>query len=196
MNKDSEITPFSSKSPKSSSSSKINRVTFAFKWAGTIGFWTQLVLGVISTVMLLLTITSSAERSNAGTGFSMFCAACGLICLIVGIYFSFRYSKMAKSFNNTNETRPKKTQTLQLIQISIIVSLVGMFLAILGSEAIAGIVLSKILVFDPARFFNNRNNSEFVNSLDLFIVQANTNIIAAHFAGLVSSLWLLNRIIK
>lgn len=196
MNKDSEITPFTSKSPKSSSSSKINRVTFAFKWAGTVGFWTQLVLGVISTVMLLLAVTNRTERNSTGTGFSLFCAACGLICLIVGIYFSFRYSKMAKSFENTNTTRPKKTQTLQLIKIGIMVSLAGMFLTILGAEAIAGIVLSKILAFDPARFFNNRNNSEFVNSLDLFIVQANTNIIAAHFAGLVSSLWLLNRIIK
>ena len=196
MNKDSEITPFSSKSPKSSSSSKIHRITFAFKWAGTIGFWTQLVLGVISTVMLLLAITNSKERSNAGTGFSLFCAACGLICLIVGIYFSFRYSKMAKSFKNTNATRPKKTQTLQLIQIGIMVSLAGMFLTILGAEAIAGIVLSKILAFDPGEFFSNRRNSEFVNSLDLLIVQANTNIIAAHFAGLTSSLWLLSRIVK
>ena len=197
MNKDSEITPFSSKSPKSSSSSStIRRLSFAFKWAGMIGFWTQLVLGVISTVMLLLAITNRTERNSSGTGFSLFCAVCGLICLTVGIYFSFRYSKMAKSFEATNGTRPKKSQTLQLIQIGIIVSLAGMFLTILGAEAIAGIVLSKILAFDPAKIFNNQTSSEFVNSLDLFIVQANTNIIAAHFAGLTSSLWLLSRIVK
>ena len=196
MNKDSEITPFSSKSPKNSGSSTIRRISFAFKWAGLIGFWTQLVLGVISTVMLLLAITNRTERNSAGTGFSLFCAACGLICLIVGIYFSFRYSKMAKSFETTNATRPKKSQTLQLIQIGLIVSLAGMFLTILGAEAIAGIVLSKILAFDPAKIFNNQTSSEFVNSLDLFIVQANTNIIAAHFAGLTSSLWLLSRLVK
>lgn len=195
MNKDSEITPFSSKSPKSSGSSTIRRVSFALKWAGLVGFWTQLVLGVVSTVMLLLAITNRTERSTPGTGFSLFCAACGLICLIVGIYFSFRYSKMAKSFESTNATRPKKSQTLQLIQIGLIVSLAGMFLTILGAEAIAGIVLSKILAFGQGEVLSAKDK-EFVNSLDLFIVQANTNIIAAHFAGLTSSLWLLSRITK
>ncbi|MGF1542042.1 MAG: DUF3611 family protein [Pleurocapsa sp.] len=196
MNKDSGITPFASKSPKSAVSYTVRRISLAFKWAGLIGFWTQLVLGVISTVMLLLAITNRTERNSAGTGFSIFCAACGLICLIVAIYFSYRYSKMARSFENTNAVRPKRVETIKLIKISVVVSLVGMFLTIIGAEAIAGIVLSKILAFDPAKIFNNQTSSEFVNSLDLFIVQANTNIIAAHFAGLVSSLWLLNRITK
>lgn len=204
MNRDSEITPFdasdsrstkSASSSSSSSSNKIRRVSTALKWAGTAGFWVQLVLGVISTVMLLLAIINRTERGNQGTGFSLFCAFCGLICLIVGIYLSFRYTKLAGKFQETASLRPKKSDTISTIKIGLITSIIGMLLTILGAEAIAGIVLSKILAFGQGEILA-RNDKEFVNSLDLFIVQANTNIIAAHFAGLVSSLWLLDRITK
>jgi hypothetical protein len=206
MNRDSEITPFdrsespSTKSSKSSPSSsspsaKIRRVSTALKWAGTSGFWVQLFLGVISTVMLLLAIVNRTERSNQGTGFSLFCAFCGLICLIVGIYLSFRYTKLAGKFEQTANLRPKKSDTISSIEIGLMVSLVGMLLTLIGAEAITGIVLSKILAFGQGELIA-RNDKEFVTPLDLFIVQANINIIAAHFAGIVSSLWLLHRITK
>jgi hypothetical protein len=203
MNRDSEITPFdrsespSSKSSPSSSSpsGKIRRVSNALKWAGRSGFWVQLFLGVISTVMLLLAIVNRAERSNQGTGFSLFCAFCGLICLIVGIYLSFRYTKLAGKFEQTASLRPKKSDTISSIKIGLMVSLVGMLLTLIGAEAITGIVLSKILAFGQGELIA-RNDKEFVTPLDLFIVQANINIIAAHFAGIVSSLWLLDRITK
>ena len=199
MDKDTEITPFEAQTAKpkrAKQSNTIRRVSNSLKWAGVIGFWVQLVLGVISTVMLLLAIINKTERSNPGTGFSLFCAVCGLVCLIVSIYFSFNHQKVGKVLEKTNASRPKKTKTINMIKIGLIVNLTGMLLTIIGAEAIAGIVLSKILAFDPAKIFNNQTSSEFVNSLDLFIVQANTNIIAAHFAGLVSSLWLLDRITK
>jgi hypothetical protein len=206
MNRDSEITPFdrsespSTKSSKSSPSSsspsgKTRRVSAAFKWAGTSGFWVQLFLGVISTVMLLLAIVNRTERSNQGTGFSLFCAFCGLICLIVGIYLSFRYTKLARKFEESANLRPKKSDTISSIKIGLMVSMVGMLLTLMGAEAITGIVLSKILAFGQGELIA-RNDKEFVTPLDLFIVQANINIIAAHFAGIVSSLWLLDRITK
>lgn len=206
MNRDSEITPFdrsespSTKSSKSSPSSsspsgQIRRVSAALKWAGTSGFWVQLFLGVISTVMLLLAIVNRTERSNQGTGFSLFCAFCGLICLIVGIYLSFRYTKLARKFEESANLRPKKSDTISSIKIGLMVSMVGMLLTLMGAEAITGIVLSKILAFGQGELIA-RNDKEFVTPLDLFIVQANINIIAAHFAGIVSSLWLLDRITK
>ena len=198
MDRETEITPFGSEPSVGSSTTKslrLRRVSSALKWTGAIGFWVQLVLGVVSTVMLLLAIANRTERSSPGTGFSLFCAVCGSICLIVGIYFSFRYTKLAKRFEQTEANRPKKTTTIQTIKIGLIISLVGMLLTILGAQAIAGIVLSKILAFGQGEVLASKNK-EFVNSLDLFIVQANTNIIAAHFAGLTCSLWLLSRITK
>ena len=195
MTKESEITPFSAKSSSTSTSNKRLRVASSLKWAGLAGFWIQLVFGVVSTVTLLLAMTNRTERNSAGTGFSLFCAACALICLIIGIYFSFRYQKMSRLLAKNDTVRPKKTDTFRIINIGLIISLVGIFLAILGAEAISGIVLTKILAFGQGEVLAGKDK-EFVNSLDVFIIQANINIIGAHFAGLLSSLWLLSRIDK
>ena len=201
MSKESEITPFSDStssaaSPPLSKSARLRRIAATLKWSGLIGFWLQVFLGVVSTVTLALAITNGAERSTPGIGFSLFCGVCGLICLIVGICISFRYGKMAGKFSTPNVTPPKKSTTIKIVQIAIITSLAGTLITILGVQTIAGIVLSKTLAFDPAKVFNNQSNTEFVNSLDVFIIQACINVIAAHFTGLVSSLWIYFRIDK
>ena len=201
MPKESEITPFdsnlgSSSSPPQSKSARMRRVATALKWAGLAGFWIQLVLGVVSTVTLALAIVNQAERSSPGIGFSLFCAVCGLICLVVGICIAFRYGKMAAKFSRPNTTPPKKSTTIKMIQIAIITSIAGTVITIIGGETITGIVLSKTLAFDPAKVFNSRNTTEFVNSLDVFIIQACFSIILAHCAGLIGSLWIYTRIEK
>lgn len=198
MSKESEITPFKGNnndaSPPMSKSARLRRVANTLRWAGLAGFWVQVFFGVVSTVTLALAITNRSVRGNAGIGLSLFCAVCGLICLLVGISISFRYSKMARQFATPNTSPPKRSTTVKTVQIAIITSLVGTLITIIGAETIAGIVLSKTLAFDPARVFNNQSNTEFVNSLDVFIIQACINIIFAHFSGLVSSLWVFTRI--
>ena len=199
MSKDSELTPFSgntnsSSSSPASTSARMRRAANTLKWSGLIGFWIQVVLGVVSAVTLALAIVNENERSNSGVGFSLFCAVCGLICLVVGICISFRYGKMAIKFATPNVTPPKKSTTIKIVQVAIITSLAGALITILGAETIAGIVLSKTLSLDPGKIFNSQTNTEFVNSLDVFIIQACINIIAGHFIGIVSSLWILNQI--
>ena len=199
MPKESEITPFDSNlgsSSPPSKSARMRRVATALKWAGLAGFWVQLVLGVVSTVTLALAIVNQAERSSPGIGFSLFCSVCGLICLVVGICIAFRYGKMAAKFSRPNTTPPKKSTTIKMIQIAIITSIAGTIITIIGGETITGIVLSKTLAFDPAKVFNSRNTTEFVNSLDVFIIQACFSIILAHCAGLIGSLWIYSRIEK
>ncbi len=80
------------------------------------------------------------------------------------------------------------------IRQGLIANIIGMFLTILGAQALAGIVLIKSLNVPQGTFNVASNPSQFVNSVDLLIVQANTNTILAHFTGIVTSLWLLNRI--
>ncbi len=202
MSKESDITPYSeninsTSSPKATSkSARMRKVGNTLKWTGLAGFWVQIFLGVVSSVTLALAIVNENERSNSGVGFSLFCAVCGLICLVVGICISFRYGKMAIKFLTPNAVPPKKSTTIKIVQISIVTSLVGAAITILGAETIAGIVLSKTLSLDPGKIFNSQTNTEFVNSLDVFIIQACINIIAGHLVGIVSSLWILNQIDK
>ncbi len=200
MSKESEITPFTSNNnndaPPQSKSARMRKVASALKWAGLAGFWTQLVLGVVSTLALGVAIVTKSERSSPGIGFSLFCAVCGLICLVVGICIAFRYSKMADKFVIPNTAPPKKSTTIKLVQIAIITSIAGTLITIIGGETITGIVLSKTLAFDPAKVFNNQSSTEFVNSLDVFIIQACFSIILAHCSGLISSLWIYSQIDK
>lgn len=176
----------------------IERVSSNLKWAGTIGFWVQLVLGVISVVTVLFSAPSlinSEASATQGVGFGIFSAICGLIILAIGIYFSFRYMDIARRLQSPKPgDRPNRSDTLRVIRTGLIVNLIGLLLTILGAEAIVGIVLLKSLARPQLAIGSDPN--EFVNSIDLLVIQANTNTIAAHFAGIVASLSLLNRITK
>ncbi|MDB9496931.1 DUF3611 family protein [Spirulina major CS-329] len=181
-------------------SAKVQQVSADLKFAGRIGFWVQLVLGVISTVTVLFSSTSFLNRTEAtntqGTEFGVFCAVGGLIALTVSIYFSFRYMTIARLLQTKNPAqRPNRADTISIIRLGLIVNLVGMLLTIIGAEAIVGIVLAKSLA-NPPGAIANLDPTKLVNSIDLLVIQANTNTIAAHFAGIVSSLILLNRITR
>ena len=191
MNKDTDITPFSSTSPK------IQKISASLKQLGRIGFWLQVILGVISAVLLLVAGAAvwSGRDKTPGIELGIFCAFCGVILLGLGVVFSFRYIQIARKIQSADPAkRPKKAGTLKLIRYGLIVNLVGMLLSILGAEALAGIVLVKILSLPQVTLGSDPDR--FVNSVDLLIVQANTNTIAAHFTGIVASLILLDRITK
>ncbi len=175
----------------------VYQVSSNLKRFGNIGFWSQLVLGVISTVSLLFSSTAlfQEEGRTPGIEFGIFSALCGLILLSISIFFSFRFGKIGRQIENPDPSRrPKKSETIRLIKIGLTVNVIGMLMSILGSEALVGLVLAKALRLGGGTIV--QDPSKLVNSLDLFIIQANTNTIAAHFAGIVSSLWLLNRITR
>jgi hypothetical protein len=178
----------------------LQRIAFTLRTVGGISFWLQTVLGVISTLVLLFATFSSNvgrqtnQASNQGTGFGIFFAICGLVTLGVGAYFAFRYTRISKELQVSNAAgRPSKADTLQIIRLGLIVNLVGMLLTILGAQAIVGSILAKSLS-QPQGAFTAIDPTRFVQSVDLFVVQANTNTIAAHFVGIAASLWLFNRV--
>ncbi len=165
------------------------------RW-GFWGFWSQLVLGVISTVTLLFSTPALFDTQNdkaSGVQFGIFCAFVGIILLIAALVIAYRYGKIGKRVENRDPAmRPKKSETLQLIKVGLVMNLVGMLFAILGAEALVGLTLAKLLTLAPQLI--GPNTQQYVNSLDVLIIQANTNTIAAHFSGIVTSLILLNRI--
>ncbi|NJK99625.1 MAG: DUF3611 family protein [Spirulinaceae cyanobacterium SM2_1_0] len=178
---------------------KLQQAADNLKWSGRIGFWTQLVLGIISAVTVLFASISLGDpdrNRTQGTEFGILCAVLGLIVLVVAMYFAWRYMAISRLLRSPNPAqRPSKPDTLQVIRLGLTVNMVGMLIAIIGAETIAGIVLAKSLSLPP-NAISAEDLSRFVNSLDLLIVQANTNSIAAHFAGIVSSLVLLDRITR
>jgi len=151
---------------------------------------------VVTVLFSSTSFFSAGSRETQGTEFGVFCAVGGLIALSVGIYFSWRYMAIADLLQTQGPAqRPNRADTIRVIRLGLIVNMIGMLLTIIGAEAIVGIVLAKSLA-NPPGALANQDPAKLVNSIDLLVIQANTNTIAAHFAGIVSSLLLLNRITR
>lgn len=176
-------------------SPSIQKVSNNLKRIGFWSFWLQLILGIISTVTLLFATPAlfEAKESLQGIQFGIFSAFVSIVLLITSIVISFRYKKIGQKIENKDPAlRPKKSETIRLIRYGLIFNLVGMLFAILGAETLVGLALAKLLTLSPQLI--GSNPQQYVNSLDLLIIQANTNTIAAHFAGIVTDLILVNRI--
>lgn len=179
-------------------STNLRAIGQIFTLTGWISFWIQLVLGVVSGVILLLYGISSqkpgSSGNNPGTGFGIFLAICGIVGLGVGIYMSFRYTRIGNALQSSNASnRPRKSETLQVLRLGSYVSLAGILATLLGAQAIVGTLAARAIT-QTQLLLSTQGNQGFITGLDMFVVQANINTISAHFAGLVAALWLMNRI--
>ncbi|SRR5579883_2142646 len=185
-----------------SDSSLLRAIAQTFRLTGWISFWAQLVLSIVAGGILLFAITSQktgSGGSNPGTGIGVLLTVGGLITLVVSIYLAFRYTRIGRQLESSNPSnRPRKVETLQALRFGLTINLAGMFLTLLGAEAIVGTLLSKSLTLPQigTGVYTQLDPSRVIQSIDIFVVQANTNTVLAHFAGLVASIWLLNRATK
>jgi hypothetical protein len=189
--------PMTSSNPESYVPPAVRRVATAFRLAGWVGFWVQIVLGIISALVLLFATTSLSVRSgtasNPGTGAGLLFAVVGVGVLFGGAYWSFRYTRLSRQLRSANaKVRPKRGDAIQAVRIGLIINLVGMLITLIGAQAIVGSLLAKSLAQPQGgAIYNPGQLREFIQSLDIFIVQANTNTVTAHFAGVLASLWLV-----
>jgi hypothetical protein len=177
-------------------SPNVLRVVLAFRRWGWASFWTQVVLCVVSSLVLLQLVLLKAPTTNTPTGADsnpatlpgLSFAWAGIAVLGASIFWNFRYTQMAKKLRSPD--RPTKSQTVFQIKIGIIINLLGMLITLIGAASIVGALTlrSQQGVFAGAGNFNLT-----IQPLDFQIIQASFNIIFAHFVGLVASLWLLNR---
>ena len=180
----------------------IRRISGSFLWAGRVSFWIQIVLGVISGVVLIFTISNPLVRegigSTPGAGIGFFFSGCGLVALYAGAYWAFRYIRMARRLRGRDEARrPKPKDAIRMLKLGLYISLVGMLLTLLGTEAIVGALVEKAFSQSAATFGVGGNFNRFaqlIQPFDIFVVLATTNIQLAHFVGLSSTLWVLNSI--
>ena len=186
----------------------LRRVATAFRLGGWFSFWTQIVLAVVSAVVLLFAAGSFGAASvtpvqtipggpitqvptsgfNPGTGAGLFLAVLGLLALFAGAYWAYRYTRISRKLRDAVD-RPKRADVLRVLYIGLGINLVGMLLTILGAQAIVGSLVAKSFSQGIGAFTGGFQRS--INPLDIFLVQANTNTIMAHFVGLISTLGIL-----
>ena len=189
--------PDNDSQPNGSPSPNVLKVILAFRMWGWIGVWFQIVLGVISSIILLLAGTRNVSQAtnvnpanNPGTIPGLGFAWIALLVLVIGIFWNFRYTQISKKLRSAEE-RPSRAQTVKTLKIGIVISLVGMLITLVGAFAIVGSLTGKSLT-PQAQTLGLQIIT--VQPIDMLVVQSNTNIILAHFGGLITSLWLLNKI--
>ncbi|MGQ9867016.1 MAG: DUF3611 family protein [Pseudanabaenaceae cyanobacterium] len=170
------------------------RTIAALRFWGGVGFWCQVVLTVVSIVVLLF--ASFRDPAQTGDGSAnlpgVTTAWLSLTCAGGNIGWHFRYTLLAKQLRAPD--RPSKNQTALQLKIGTVISLVGMILALVGGQAIVGTLTFKALQPPPVPVAAGGNPGQFVQPIDFFVLQANTNILLSHFVGLLTSLWLLDRL--
>jgi hypothetical protein len=171
-----------------------------FRLAGWIGFWVQLVLTVISSVILLfagaLSRSPGANQNSPTTGIGVVVTIFGILVLLFNMYWAlFRYIPIGRRLDGNPANRPKRPETIQVLRTGLIASLVGMLLSLLGAQATVGLLAAKAFNQGIGGFVNT-DPSKFIQPLDILVVQASVNVILAQFFGIGAALWLLNRVTR
>lgn len=178
----------------------LRRIVRSFRLFGWISFWAQAVLAVVSTLILgfssaiisLQNSTQQGGRDNPGAGAGLFFAILGLVGLYFGAYWAFRYTRLSKRLRALDgRDRPKPGDVIQALRFGLIINMVGMFLTLLGGEALIGALVAKALSQPQGNAAFFERITQAIQPLDIWVVQANTNIALAHFIGIAISLWLV-----
>jgi hypothetical protein len=164
--------------------------------AGLICFWIQLSLAVISGAVLAFAMSDpnfNLKVNQPGSGSGLFFALVGWVELGLSIFWAFRYTRLAERLRNSHAVSyPQKTEVVRVLWQGFILNAVGMFLTLVGVEAIAGTLLAKSLTQVGGLAIYNA--SQLIQPLDILVIQANVNTIAAQFVGIVISTWLIGRV--
>jgi hypothetical protein len=185
----------------------VRRVAIAFRRIGVVSFWAQVVLGVVSTIVLLfsglfltnqpsVTTLPNATRvatsqANPGTGFGLFLTGCGLVVIYLSIYWAYSYIRLAKKLQAPDtQQRPKRTDVFRQLRIGIFMSLVGMLLTLLGGFAIVGTLVGKSFQVSAVSVLGGLPD-QLIKGSDIFAVQGVFLVLLAHFIAILTSLWLL-----
>lgn len=168
-----------------------------------VGFWVQIVLAVVATIVLLFSApsafpsatSSSATNANPGAGAGLLFAVLSLVLLYFSTYQSFRATRFARRLLAPANLRPSRLDTIKRLRFGLLVNLGGLLLALLAAETITGNLFAKALQVQPNPLnIAAIDTNKLIQPLDIFVVLGNTHITFAHFVGLVVGLGLLDRL--
>lgn len=158
-----------------------------------ISWWIQIVLSVISGVILTFanTVRQSSSKNIAflwSSGFAF--SSVGVLLAFLNALWTWNVTILTRRISLKKLVGRSAVLSLKKYsRISVAMSLVGMLFSLIGAEQIVGTLASKILsspglAFSPLLTTGTATTSPF-QAVDIFLVQANTNALVAHFVSLV-----------
>lgn len=160
---------------------------------GWIGFWTQVVLGFVSLLIVIIVIFSRSFNLNRSQDtptptLGLVLAITGLVFLGVSIYCCYRYPQLGRRLDHP-EKRPTKEHVIRSLNIGLWVNVAGMIFTVAAAEWNVGMLLLKVLSIPQGAAVYATN--VLIEPLEIFIIQAKVNTIAAQLTGIIVALWLL-----
>lgn len=162
------------------------RLGASLRSIGWLSWWSQLILSTVSGVLLLFA-NSVTSRPTAFTLLGRGLALAGLALAFASTLWTVSYARLASSLIGDRAPTAAKAaeQTRGIVRVAVSLNVVGMVLCILAAEAIVGTLAAKALTQSTVSL---GIVASAVQPLDLLIVQANTNTLAAHFISLCGAM--------
>ena len=178
----------------------------SFRLVGWASFWIKLVMGIVSGGIVIFAapfaffnqnvpagIPGKPSTSSPSGGLGLLIITIGIICLGVSVFWSYRYTRFSRRFLIPGaNTKPSKSETVRMVKIALITDIIGMLVAVVGGQWIVGVIIGKA-ISQGIVFAGGASLIRVVEPIELFVIQACINTMAGLFAGIASSLWLLQR---
>jgi hypothetical protein len=168
----------------------LNRLAARCSW---ISWWIQIILTVVSFVILSFAnaVRNGTNQQAVTSGF--FFSTLGVLVAFLNSFSTWNFTRLTRRIV---QGKTPQSSVLKIFRkyasISIGISLVGMFLSLIGAEQIVGTLASKVLstqsFFTPAPGLIAQPPNA-LQALDIFLVQANTNCLVSHYAPLAIYTW-------
>ena len=191
---------FETSSPQASETTSLNSLNRLVVRTNWISWWFQIILSVISGVILTFANTvrkGGGIQSLWGSGFAF--STIGVILSFVNAIWTWNFTRLSRriSLKKIDDIKIKPT-IIKYCQISVFLSLIGMLITLIGAEQIVGTLASKVLSvnsgFAVPMLSSGLTSPNTLQALDIFLVQANTNVLVAHFVPLLTNIWLQTQV--
>ena len=138
--------------------------------------------------MLLLFANSVSQQMSPTVLAGRVLALAGLGAAFASTFWCWGYTRLSVRLGRRDASAADAAaKALGALRIGLAINLAGMGVSILGAEAIIGTLAAKSLTTGAGAIVAAPPGG-MVQALDMLIVQANTNTVAAHFVGLCVSL--------
>ena len=176
------------------------QIALTFRRLGWIGFWSQVVLGLIPVILMIFQGIFSSKSPLTGIPDSgNILSFIDILTLLFTIYWCFRYTRLAKKLENANQI-PTKARVTREVWIGIIANLGVILLAVVIGIITVGGLLYVILslppgaatILQPAPGGALINPGPIIVPMDILGLLAIMNVILAGLIGIIVSLRLLS----
>ncbi len=183
----------------------LQRMSFALRRVAWVRFWAQVALGIVVVVVLLFNniggrVAANAQRAlGLGPGLSL--TTLSFFILLWSLWQAWLVVRCGRALDSP--VRPSKAETGRLIKRGLLADMLGLILAAVGYQALAGSLFMQASMQAPGLFgpmavqgARGPVSTYPITSIEMLSVLSNTQVLFAHLIGLVVSLWLLQRVYR